>query len=64
MKDVELVTNRGSVYLFSVDSAHRGQWSEALRQLEEKGVGDRTVEGFGQVRVCDEFHWIFREEAA
>ena len=64
MKDVELVTNRGSVYLFSVDSAHWGQWSEALRQLEEKGVGDRTVEGFGQVRVCDEFHWIFREEAA
>jgi CRISPR-associated protein Csx10 len=28
----------------------------ALRELEDRGVGDRRKEGFGQVRVCDEFH--------
>jgi CRISPR-associated protein Csx10 len=64
MKDVELVTNRGAVYLFSIDAANREQWIEALQQLEEKGVGDRTTEGFGQVRICDEFHCVFREGAA
>ncbi|MBE9010460.1 CRISPR-associated RAMP protein Csx10 [Pseudanabaenaceae cyanobacterium LEGE 13415] len=64
MKDVELVTNRGAVYLFSVDSVEYQRWLEALKKLEEKGVGDRTVEGFGQVRICDEFHETFREKAA
>ncbi len=64
MKDVELVTNRGGVYLFSVDVAEAQQWVGALEQLENKGVGDRTVEGFGQVRICDEFHLRFREEPA
>lgn len=61
MKDVELVTNKGSVYLFSTTNFNA--WLEALAELELKGVGDRTCEGFGQVRVCDEFHLIFREEA-
>ena len=63
MKDVELVTNRSGVYLFSI-ADERQSWIEALKVLEETGVGDRTVEGFGQVRICDEFHWVFREEAA
>lgn len=63
MKDTELVTNRGAVYLFSVDTTHESQWVDALAKLEEQGVGDRTCEGFGQVRVCDEFHTIFREKA-
>jgi len=61
MKDVELVTNRGSVYLFSTPQID--QWLPALEHLEQRGVGDRTCEGFGQIRVCDEFHTIFREEA-
>lgn len=61
MKDAELITNRGAVYLFSV--ADRQQWIKALEELEAKGVGERTVEGFGQVRICDEFHEKFREVA-
>ncbi|WP_373542898.1 CRISPR-associated RAMP protein Csx10 [Chamaesiphon sp.] len=63
MKDTELVTDRGSVYLFSVESAHQEEWIAALTNLENRGIGDRTMEGFGQVRVCDEFHRVFREEA-
>ena len=67
MKDVELVTNRGGVYLFSVEVNEKGdrfaEWLEALKLLEISGVGDRTSEGFGQVQVCNDFHLILREES-
>jgi CRISPR-associated protein Csx10 len=58
-KDVELMTNMGSVYLFS--TTQPGTWYKPLAQLESRGVGDRVSEGFGQIRVCDEFHLVFRE---
>ena len=61
MKDVELATNRGAVYLFSTSQLE--QWIPQLEQLEIKGVGERTTEGFGQVQVCNEFHHVFREVA-
>ncbi|ODH03185.1 CRISPR-associated RAMP protein Csx10 [Nostoc sp. KVJ20] len=61
MKDVELVTNKGSVYLFSTSG--EDLWIKALEDLEVKGIGDRTCEGFGQVEVCNEFHNVFRENA-
>ncbi|MFE4108365.1 type III-D CRISPR-associated RAMP protein Csx10 [Almyronema epifaneia] len=60
MKDVELITNRGSVYLLS--TAQIDQWLPYLKQLESKGVGERTQEGFGQVQVCNEFHHVFWED--
>jgi CRISPR-associated protein Csx10 len=63
MKDIELVTNRGGVYLFSVDKGREKLWIDKLKELELKGVGERTSEGFGQVQVCNEFHLILREEA-
>jgi CRISPR-associated protein Csx10 len=63
MKDTELITDRGSVYLFSVDETHKQAWIDALTDLESRGIGDRTMEGFGQVRVCDEFHCVSREKA-
>jgi CRISPR-associated protein Csx10 len=61
MKDVELVTNKGAVYLFSTTQVE--PWIQALEQLEMHGVGERTCEGFGQVQVCNEFHLVFREDA-
>lgn len=61
MKDVELVTNKGAVYLFSTPKLD--DWKPALKMLEQRGIGDRTVEGFGQLQICNEFHKIFREEA-
>ncbi|MEH2007287.1 type III-D CRISPR-associated RAMP protein Csx10 [Nostoc sp.] len=63
MKDIELVTNRGGVYLFSTSQENEQLWIEKLKELELKGVGDRTPEGFGQVQICNEFHNIFRENA-
>ncbi|MGI0493498.1 CRISPR-associated RAMP protein Csx10 [Alkalinema pantanalense CENA528] len=61
MKDMELMTNRGAVYLFSTTNLQG--WLEALTKLEVQGIGDRTVEGFGQVSICNPFHTIFREAA-
>lgn len=61
MKDIELVTNKGSVYLFSTEN--KNLWLQAWENLEVYGVGDRTCEGFGQVQICNEFHSIFRENA-
>ncbi|MDZ7960983.1 MAG: CRISPR-associated RAMP protein Csx10 [Aulosira sp. DedQUE10] len=60
MKDIELVTNRGGVYLFSTNQS---KVIDKLKELELKGVGDRTTEGFGQVQICNEFHTVFRENA-
>ncbi|MBD2356162.1 CRISPR-associated RAMP protein Csx10 [Tolypothrix sp. FACHB-123] len=61
MKDVELITNKGSVYLFSVKS--EDLWEKAWENLEIYGVGDRTCEGFGKIQICNEFHNVFREIA-
>jgi CRISPR-associated protein Csx10 len=66
MKEMELVTNRGAVFLFSTGQPQQwndDRWLEQLAALEIWGIGDRTSEGFGQVRICDEFHTIFRENA-
>jgi CRISPR-associated protein Csx10 len=61
-KDVELTTDSGSVFLFSIDEGDRPTWLTALEQLEIWGIGSATAEGFGQVRVCDEFHNVLRDE--
>lgn len=60
MKDVELITNKGSVYLFSTTQAE--PWIERLGELEMSGLGDRTCEGFGQIQICNQFHNVFRDE--
>lgn len=62
MKDVELVTNIGGVYLFS--TAHLTDWKPVLVDLEQTGIGERTTEGFGQIRICDEFHQVLQEDPA
>jgi CRISPR-associated protein Csx10 len=61
MKDVELITQKGGVYLFSTDK--KDLWIESLKQLEITGIGDRIPEGFGQVQICSPFHLILREES-
>lgn len=63
MKDMELITNKGTVYLFSASKDKWHDWIKALGELEMNGVGDRTCEGFGQIQVCNEFHLVCREEA-
>jgi CRISPR-associated protein Csx10 len=62
-KDVEMVTQMGSVFLYSIPSTEEANWIKSLAQLERTGIGDRTREGFGQIKVCDEFHQVMREDA-
>lgn len=62
-KDMELTTDRGSVFLFSIDKSDQAAWETALEDLEIWGIGNATTEGFGQVKVCDEFHNVLREAA-
>lgn len=59
-KEVDVVVPRGSVFLFWTQSPEL--WDQALVDLEMWGVGERSAEGFGQVRVCDEFHLIARRD--
>jgi CRISPR-associated protein Csx10 len=60
-KDVELVTAMGSVFLFSIPTPEQSNWIDSLAELEQNGIGERTSEGFGQIKVCDEFHQVMRE---
>ncbi|HEY7067236.1 MAG TPA: CRISPR-associated RAMP protein Csx10 [Chloroflexota bacterium] len=60
-RPTELVATRGSCYLFRTSDPTA--WTEALETLEATGVGQRTAEGYGQVRVCDPFHLVLREQA-
>ncbi|MBE9067525.1 CRISPR-associated RAMP protein Csx10 [Leptolyngbya cf. ectocarpi LEGE 11479] len=61
-KDVELITPIGSTFLFSMPEVN--PCYKALAELEKHGIGQRTEEGYGQVRVCHEFHQVMREEPA
>lgn len=61
MKDIELVTNKGAVYLFSTTQPE--YWYKALAELELTGLGEKTCEGFGQLEICNDFHLVFRERA-
>ncbi|HIQ05559.1 MAG TPA: CRISPR-associated RAMP protein Csx10 [Anaerolineae bacterium] len=59
-KVTEVIASMGSVYVYW--TADIDKWLPALAKLEVHGVGERRAEGFGRVRVCDEFHLIRREE--
>jgi CRISPR-associated protein Csx10 len=60
-KDLELITTQGSVFLFSTENIEA--WYSTLEILEYQGIGSRTNEGFGAVKICDPFHTIFQENA-
>src|SRR5437588_138571 len=61
-KDTEPAARMGSVYVYhTTDGVDDADWLAALRALEERGVGERRREGFGEVRVCDDFHGMIQE---
>src|SRR5437764_9500763 len=60
-RPTELVARRGSCYLFR--TTNLAAWTAVLEALEATGVGARTAEGYGEVRVCDPFHLVLREHA-
>jgi CRISPR-associated protein Csx10 len=60
-KPAEICTRRGSVFLFHAPDGLTDADYQALAGLQQTGVGERREEGFGQVRVCDEFHQVRRD---
>jgi CRISPR-associated protein Csx10 len=62
-KPAEVLARCGSVYVFKVPALTEDDY-KALADLEIKGVGARTVEGYGQVRISDAFHLKRREPNA
>jgi CRISPR/Cas system CSM-associated protein Csm3 (group 7 of RAMP superfamily) len=60
LKETEVITQMGSVFVFKTNNIEA--WYEPLKKLELYGVGERRGEGFGQLKICDEFHLRTRDE--
>jgi Uncharacterized protein predicted to be involved in DNA repair (RAMP superfamily) len=52
----EYAIETGSVFIFKCPLAQRDALLPTLYHLEETGIGKRRAEGFGRIRISDEFH--------
>jgi len=57
-KQTAVATNMGSVFVFQVHGDLSDENYHQLARLEHQGIGERRAEGYGQVRICDEFHLL------
>lgn len=57
-KPTAVATQMGSLFVFQLDGKLEDADYAALARLEEQGIGERRAEGYGQVRICDEFHLL------
>ncbi|KPV54141.1 hypothetical protein SE17_05520, partial [Kouleothrix aurantiaca] len=57
-KQTAVATQMGSVFVFQAADGLSPDDYAALARLEHDGVGERRAEGYGQVRICDEFHLL------
>lgn len=55
-KQAEIAVLMGGLYVFQAARALDEAACAGLARLQRDGVGDRRAEGFGQIRICDEFH--------
>ncbi len=55
-KPAQVLTRAGSVYVYRVGGDLAPDAYAALAELERRGIGELTPEGYGQVRVADAFH--------
>lgn len=55
-KPADVAVVMGGVYLFQAAEELTGEQCARLAELQLSGIGERRAEGFGQLRVCDEFH--------
>jgi CRISPR-associated protein Csx10 len=56
-KRVQQAIKRGSVFVYKIYGNKLDEILPELLKLEEKGIGERREEGFGHIRICDEFHY-------
>lgn len=50
---------RGTALLGYVEPGDDTATLAQLAELEAHGIGDRSAEGLGRLRVCDEFHYVY-----
>ena len=59
-KEDEVAITKGSVFLFCADipptDEQKDNLTKMLCLIEHAGIGERRNEGFGKIRICDEFH--------
>ncbi len=55
-KQVETAVVMGGLYVFASDRPLDTHACIRLAQLQLDGIGERREEGFGQIRICDDFH--------
>ncbi len=55
-KPAHLAVGMGSVFLFQAQTPLSADDCSRLAALQQDGIGERRQEGYGQVRICDEFH--------
>ncbi len=54
LRNSKIVTKAGSVLVFSAkDEIKR----EGLIEIQKTGIGNNTEHGFGQIKICHEFHY-------
>ncbi|GAC1357608.1 MAG: hypothetical protein NVSMB38_40140 [Ktedonobacteraceae bacterium] len=52
----EYAIDSGSVFLFSSTQGADDAWLRPLFELEQRGLGRRTAEGYGRILISDPFH--------
>ncbi len=52
----QLVINQGSVWVFAVDEAELAAALNWWNAVQDRGLGERRAEGFGQLRLLHPFH--------
>lgn len=60
-KPTAVAANMGSVFVFHINGKLSDDNYKQLAQLERDGIGERRGEGYGQIRICDEFHLLSEE---
>ncbi len=55
-KAAEWAISMGSVFLFGYNGTPDERFYQKLYDIEQKGIGKRRSEGFGQVMIADAFH--------
>lgn len=61
-KPTDVAVNMGGVFVFQAEHPLKKEDYEALERLQRDGIGERCAEGYGQVRICDDFHLMTAEE--
>ena len=60
-KAAEWAISMGSVFLCEYDGVIDDCFYFKLYHIEQRGIGKRRTEGFGEVTIADAFHWEVNE---